>query len=86
VGAGVNYTRFYSADLKAGAADLDVDKNSFGGSLQVGTDIALNKDWFLNLDLKKLYIKTDVKTTTGAGLGSLRINPLVFGVGIGTKF
>jgi outer membrane protein len=85
-GVGVNYTRFYSANLKAGAADLDVDKNSFGGSLQVGTDIALNKDWFLNLDVKKIYIKTDVKTTTGTALGTLTVNPLVFGIGIGTKF
>ncbi|WP_374350340.1 OmpW family protein [Chitinimonas sp.] len=86
IGAGINYTRFYNASLKAGAADLTVDKNSFGGSLQIGTDIAINKDWYVNVDLKKIYIKTDVKTTTGAALGSLKINPTVFGIGIGTKF
>jgi outer membrane protein len=85
-GVGVNYTRFYNPSLQAGPAKLDVDRNSFGGSLQLGTDIAVNKSWFVNFDLKKIYIKTDVKTTTGANLGTLRVNPLVFGIGIGTKF
>lgn len=85
-GVGLNYTRFYSDDLQAGASKLDVDKNSVGGSLQVGTDIALNKDWFLNLDMKKLYIKTGVKTQGGTDLGTLHVDPLVFGVGIGTHF
>lgn len=37
VGAGVNYTRFYNVDLAPG---LTIDKNSFGGALQAGVDIA----------------------------------------------
>ncbi|WP_460536733.1 OmpW/AlkL family protein [Chitinimonas naiadis] len=86
LGAGLNYTRFYNVDLHAGAAALDVDKNSFGGALQAGFDIAINKDWFVNVDVKKLYIKTDVNVRGGAGLGTLKINPVVWGAGIGTKF
>lgn len=86
VGAGLNYTRFYNADLKAGAAELEVDKNSFGGALQLGADIAVNKDWFVNLDVKKLFIKTDVKVKNGPGLGSLKVDPLVWGIGVGTHF
>ncbi|WP_024301275.1 OmpW family protein [Pseudogulbenkiania sp. MAI-1] len=85
VGAGINYTRFYNNDLKLGSSQVNVDKNSWGGALQVGTDIAVNKDWFVNLDVKKIYIKTDVDVN-GANLGTLKINPWVFGVGIGTKF
>ena len=86
-GVGINYTRFYSVGLSAGSTALNIDKNSVGGSLQLGTDIAINKDWFFNVDLKKLYIKTDVKTANGGtDLGTLKINPLVFGVGIGTHF
>ncbi len=81
-GVGVNYTRFYNVDLPG----LQVDKNSFGGSLQIGADYAINKDWFVNLDLKKIYIKTDVSTAGGTDLGSLKINPLVIGLGVGTKF
>jgi outer membrane protein len=85
VGAGLNYTRFYSVGLSAGGASLDVDKNSFGGALQAGVDIAIDKNWFVNLDLKKLYIKTDVKQGN-TNLGTLKINPVVFGVGVGTQF
>ncbi|WP_184195773.1 OmpW/AlkL family protein [Chitinimonas taiwanensis] len=81
-GVGVNYTRFYNVDLPG----LQVDKNSFGGSLQIGADYAINKDWFVNLDLKKIYIKTDVSTAGGTDLGTLKINPLVIGLGVGTKF
>jgi len=84
-GVGVNYTRFYDAHLNAGGP-LSIDNNSFGASLQIGTDVMVNKDWFVNVDLKKLYIKTDVKTAGGTDLGNLRVNPLVWGIGVGTHF
>ena len=86
VGAGINYTRFYNNDLHLpDGTKVNVDKNSWGGALQVGTDIAVNKDWFVNLDVKKIYIKTDV-SAAGTDLGTLKINPWVFGIGVGTKF
>ncbi|MCW3482188.1 outer membrane beta-barrel protein [Neisseriaceae bacterium JH1-16] len=89
-GVGVNYTRFYDIGLHAGDSDLTVKKNSWGPSLQVGTDVAINKDWFVNFDVKKIYMKTDVSGTSGslagANLGTLKLDPWVFGVGIGTKF
>lgn len=84
VGAGVNYTRFYSLKDKSGLK-LTVDKNSFGPALQVGMDTPLTKDIFLNFDVKKIWIKTKVKAG-GADAGTLDINPLVTSVGIGTKF
>jgi len=85
VGAGINYTRFYDINLLAGAAT--VDKSSWGGALQLGVDIPLNKTFFLNLDLKKIWIDTDVKlTATGATAANFKINPLVLGVGVGMKF
>ncbi|MDN0075937.1 OmpW family outer membrane protein [Crenobacter sp. SG2303] len=90
VGAGVNYTRFYNVGLSSPLGDLTVDQNSWGPALQLGTDVAINKDWFVNADVKKIYMKTDVKGTSGAiagaNLGTLKLNPWVFGIGIGTKF
>ncbi|TCP10726.1 outer membrane protein [Crenobacter luteus] len=94
VGAGINYTRFYNDDLDK-VTPLSVDKNSWGYALQLGADVAVNKDWFVNVDVKKLMIKTDVTSvnavpalgvTAGQNLGTLKINPWVFGVGVGTKF
>lgn len=89
VGAGLNYTRFYDVSLEAaGVSKLDVDKNSFGGALQAGFDYAINKDVFLNVDVKKLWIKTDVKAVDAGdlNLGELKIDPWVFGIGVGMKF
>ena len=82
IGAGVNYTRFYDVDLPG----LRIDRDSFGASLQIGADYAINDDWFVNVDLKKLYIETDVSTDSGTDLGALKIDPLVFGVGVGMRF
>ncbi|RQW26438.1 OmpW family protein [Rhodobacteraceae bacterium CH30] len=92
VGAGINYTRFYNATLNAKAlgqqTDLSVDKNSWGGALQLGADYAIDKNYFVNFDVKKIWIKTDVSADAAGdlNLGTLKINPWVFGVGIGTKF
>lgn len=87
IGAGLNYTRFYDDSLALGATPLTVDKNSFGGALQIGFDLALDKKWFLNADVKKIWIKTDVKNgSTGALVSNLKIDPVVVGVGVGMKF
>ncbi|OZA30432.1 MAG: OmpW family protein [Hydrogenophilales bacterium 17-61-9] len=82
LGAGVNYTRFYNVDLATG---LSVDKNSFGGALQAGVDIAVSKNGYLNLDVKKIWIDTDVKFN-GDKITNLEINPVVWGIGYGFRF
>lgn len=85
VGAGINYTRFYDINLSNGT--LTVDNSSWGGALQIGADFPINKQFFFNVDLKKIWIDTDVKTVaTGATAANFKINPLVFGVGVGMKF
>lgn len=87
VGAGVNYTNFYSNDLKLpSGTKVNVESSSWGPALQIGADYAINKDWFINLDVKKLYISTKVTASNGDSLGTLHIDPWVYGVGIGTKF
>ena len=85
VGAGINYTRFYDINLGGGA--FTVDKNSWGGALQAGFDYGLTKDMFLNFDIKKIWIDTNVKSSaTGAVVTNIEIDPLVVGVGLGWKF
>ena len=83
VGAGVNYTRFSSVNLLGGGAT--VDKNSFGPALQAGVDIALGGNLYLNVDLKKVYIRTDVHAG-GATAGTFKVDPLLFGIGLGMRF
>ena len=85
VGAGVNYTRFYDINLLGGAAT--VNNSSWGGALQIGADFPINKTFFLNIDVKKIWIDTDVKlTATGATVANFDINPVIVGVGVGMKF
>ena len=83
VGAGINYTRFSSVKLLGGAAD--VQRNSWGGALQLGVDIALNQQWSLNFDVKKLYLNTDV-SVGGVQQGNFKIDPVLVGVGLGYRF
>jgi outer membrane protein len=82
VGAGLNYTRFSSVNLPVG---VSVDRNSFGAALQVGVDIPVARNVSLNLDLKKVYIRTDV-SALGVKLGTFKVDPVLFGVGVGYRF
>jgi outer membrane protein len=82
VGAGLNYTRFSSAKLLPG---VDIDNSSVGGALQVGVDIPLSRNMSLNLDLKKVYLDTDVRIG-GVKQGTLKVNPVLLGVGVGWRF
>ena len=83
VGAGINYTRFSSVDVLNGGAT--VDKNSWGPALQVGVDIPLSGNMYLNFDLKKVYIQTDVSAGS-ANLGTFKVDPVLFGMGLGWRF
>lgn len=85
VGAGVNYTRFYNNKLSAGGQRVHIDRNSFGPALQLGMDIGLDDNWFLNVDVKKLWIRTDA-SLAGTSLGTLKIDPWLVGVGVGRRF
>lgn len=82
VGAGLNYTLFSGVDIPG----LDVSKSSIGAALQVGIDIPVNPGFSINIDLKKIYMKTDVKTTAGAYVTTLKVDPVLFGVGLGWKY
>ncbi len=66
-------------------AGVSIDKSSWGGALQVGVDIPLTKNLSLNFDIKKVYIRTDV-AANGAKLGTLKIDPVLAGVGLGWRF
>ncbi|NER13330.1 outer membrane beta-barrel protein [Leptobacterium flavescens] len=90
LGAGINYTIFYGVDEGPAADDIDYD-NAFGFSFQAGLDYELNDRWFLNFDIKKLFLQTDATINATTALGAtvnadVDINPLIIGVGFGMKF
>ncbi len=69
-------------DLPAG---VTIDENSTGLAFQVGADFPLQKGLSLNVDLKKVQIRTDV-SAGGAKLGTFKVDPLLLGVGVGWRF
>jgi len=83
VGAGINYTDISKVNLLSGSATLD--GHSWGGALQAGVDIPLDKNWSVNFDVKKVYLKTDVYVE-GANQGTLKLDPVLVGVGLGYRF
>ena len=90
VGAGINYTKISAVDLSKGAAAMgvnkaDLDKDSMGLAYQMGVDIPLDKQWSLNIDVKKVYLQTDVYVD-GTNKGTLKLDPVLVGVGVGYRF
>jgi outer membrane protein len=83
VGAGVNYTRISSVKLLNGAAQLE--SSSVGLALQAGVDFKIDKKWSLNLDVKKVQIRSDVRTAAGQ-ISAVKIDPWLVGVGVGYRF
>jgi outer membrane protein len=83
VGAGVNYTLLSKVSLLNGAGRLEHD--SFGLALQAGVDFKLDNNWSLNVDIKKVQIRSDV-TIAGARASSVKVDPYLMGVGIGYRF
>ncbi|MDC6365104.1 MULTISPECIES: OmpW family protein [Flavobacteriaceae] len=89
LGAGVNLTLFYGVDEGPVADDIDYD-TALGFALQGGFDFMLNDKWFLNVDVKKLFLNTDatVNATTALDatvVADVDINPWIFGFGVGVK-
>lgn len=82
VGAGINYTHFSGESLPAG---VSLDSHSWGTAWQAGLDFPLDRNWSINLDVKKVYIRTDVYDA-GVNLGRLRVDPVLWGVGVGYRF
>ncbi|RPG30753.1 MAG: OmpW family protein [Muricauda sp. TMED12] len=89
LGAGPNLTLFYGVDEGPVADDIEYD-TAVGLALQGGFDFMLNDKWFLNFDVKKLFLNTtatvDATTALGATVDAdVDINPWIFGVGVGIK-
>ena len=90
IGAGVNYTLFYN--VKSGdVAGVEYD-NAIGYAAQLGFDLMLDETFFINVDVKRLFLSTDVTvdaSNLAPGLSipaEVDINPWLLGIGVGMKF
>ena len=88
VGAGLNLTLF--SDVKfdpaiQAALSPSIKNRSTGAAVQVGVDVPMDGGWLLNLDVKKVQIKTDV-FSFGAKAGTFKVDPTLLSVGFGKRF
>lgn len=84
IGAGVNYTFFY--DKKPGDLQDVHYKDNFAFAMQAGFDIHVCGGWYLNMDVKKIFVKTKVSFNDHTITTHPHLNPLLLGVGIGYRF
>ena len=84
IGVGANYTMFSSEETRGplNGSSLKLD-DSFGASGQVGVDIG-SGNWFVNANVRYIQIESDAELD-GADIGTLDINPWVYGLHIGYK-
>lgn len=84
IGAGINYMLFFGGDDHNGfQVDLD---NGFGYVLQAGVNISVSEQWFLNIDVKKVWFQTDASINGGSLVSDVGIDPWVISAGFGYKF
>ncbi len=89
VGAGINYTFFYG--VKGSTLPIITSthySDNVGAALQAGADVKLSGNWYFNVDVKKLFLETDVTLGTALGQVKAKVNldPWLIGAGIGYRF
>lgn len=89
-GAGLNYTFFFDEQDNANNFNRLRLKDTWGWALQAGFDIQTSTPWSLNFDVKKIFLKTDatvnLNPSTALRVDDVKLDPWVFGAGIGYKF
>lgn len=94
VGAGVNYTVFFSqtAGNVANAAGVIVTRshlhNTWSPALQIGFDYMIDRHWGFNVDVKKLWLRPswDGDSNVGPLTGKVNLDPWLIGAGVTYKF
>ncbi|MCW1978762.1 OmpW/AlkL family protein [Xanthomonas campestris] len=86
VGAGINYTRFFSTETSGALAgnDLDLDA-SWGLAAHAGLDVKISDRGALRVDMRWIDIDSDA-SLNGNRIGTVNIDPLVYGVAYVHRF
>ena len=88
IGAGLNWTLFYSGSPATPVVKGFRLDNNFGAAVQVGADYNFTGRWFANIDVKQIFLNTTAHLNTELGpvTAKTSLDPLVVGVGIGYRF
>jgi len=86
VGAGLNYTTFMDEETEGplAGAELSLD-DSWGLAAQLGLDVGITENWFVNAGLRWIDIDSDAELS-GNTLGEVEIDPFVYQLQVGYRF
>lgn len=86
VGLGLNFTLISDVNLAVpGVGKLDLDSSSVGFAAGAGVDVKVSRQCYLNLDMKYVQIESDVKLGA-TKVSRVKVNPMLYGVGVGYRF
>lgn len=86
LGAGVNLTLLSDVELAVpGVGALDLEDRSVGPAGQAGVDIRLGRGRYLNLDVKRVMIRSDV-LAGGETVSEVRVDPWLLSAGFAVRF
>lgn len=88
VGLGVNLTNFSDVRFEpavVAALRPNIKRTSWGLAVQAGVDVPISGGWLLNLDVKKVKLETAVISGTTT-VGTFKVDPLLFSLGVGLRF
>jgi len=99
VGAGINYTMFFDTHQEMAAQGIVNGafhiQDALGAAIQAGIDYNVAGNWYLNLDVKHIFLNTaatvtgDVPALGGAHVlvrANIDLDPTIVGFGVGYKF
>jgi outer membrane protein len=86
IGAGVNYTYVFNEHTTGPLAGTRLSVNdSFNVAAHAGVDFRINPKWLFTVDAR--WIKLDAKAkVNGVDVGTVKVDPLVYGVAVGYRF
>jgi len=84
VGAGVQYIHFFNESGHPTLGGMSID-DAWGFALQAGVDIEVGDGWYLNADVKKVWMDTNASWANGI-TADVNVDPLIVSAGLGYRF
>ena len=77
-------TSLTGPERSAGNPKIKLD-HAWGFALQAGVDVELGKGWYLNADVKKVWLDTNADWGNGV-TAKVNVDPLIVSAGLGYRF
>lgn len=84
-GVGFQYIHYFNTDSGEAGGNLHLS-DSFGFALQGGVDYEIGNGWYLNADVKKVWLDTDANWRGTGITAKVDVDPLIVSAGVGYRF